>query len=507
MNKNLYALLRDSFIPMEDRVFLQLTDGNTWTYRDMDRLCSRFARSFLDMGVSAGDRVVVQVQKSPAAVALYLACLRVGAVYVPLNTAYTPREVEYFLNDAGPALFIGAPERHQQLQPLVRKAGISHYHTLGTNDTGDFWSQVKDLEGYEDIMDAAESDLAAILYTSGTTGRPKGAMLTHGNLSSNAMTLRDFWGFDGTDVLLHALPIYHVHGLFVALHCAMLSACRVIFLPRFDTDQIRAYLPEATVMMGVPTFYTRLLANAGFSASICENIRVFISGSAPLSPQTFTAFEQRTGRKIMERYGMTETGMIASNPLRGERVAGTVGYPLPGIEVRITNDEGKVMPDDEIGNVEVTGPNVFTGYWKRPKLAGEIFRDDGYFITGDLGRLENGRLTLAGRGKDLIISGGLNVYPREIEMCLDALPGVRESAVIGVPHPDYGETVVAVVVVKMGSVLTEKQITEGIRSDLAGFKQPKRVFTVDELPRNAMSKVEKNVLRERYKDVYSNTCI
>ena len=373
---------------------------------------------------------------------------------------------------------------------------------LGTTDAAYLWSEVKDIDGYEDIAEAAETDIAAMLYTSGTTGRPKGAMLSHGNLCSNARTLHDYWGFSPGDVLLHALPVYHVHGLFVALHCAMLSACRVIFLPRFDTDQIRALLPEATAMMGVPTYYTRLLADGGFDASICGNMRVFISGSAPLSPQTFAEFERRSGRKILERYGMTETGMIASNPLQGERIAGTVGFPLPGVQVRIAGNDGKVLPDGETGNVEVRGPNVFKGYWNRPELAGEVFRNDGFFITGDLGHMENNRLTLAGRAKDLIISGGLNVYPKEIEIYLDNLPGVRESAVIGVPHHDFGEAVIAVVVAESGAALTEEQVMEEIKSDLAGFKQPKRVFTVDELPRNTMGKVEKNVLRERYREVF-----
>ena len=502
MNKNLYALLKERFNPRFDQVFLQSPGGSSWTYGEMDSLCARFARAFLDMGVAAGDRIVVQVDKSPAAVAVYLACLRIGAVYVPLNTSYTANEVEFFLTDATPAVFIHAPERVKEYQPLVGKAGIRHSCMLGTSGDVHLWSEVKDLAGYDDILEATESDIAAMLYTSGTTGRPKGAMLSHGNLSSNALTLHDYWGFVPEDVLIHALPVYHVHGLFVALHCAMLSGCRVIFLPRFDTGLTRTCLPEATVMMGVPTYYTRLLADAGFDASICGNMRVFISGSAPLSPQTFEEFEQRIGGKILERYGMTETGMIASNPLDGERIAGTVGFPLPGVEVRITGNEGKILPDGEIGNVEVRGANVFKGYWNRPELGREVFRDDGYFITGDLGHLENGRLTLAGRSKDLIISGGLNIYPGEIEHCLDDLPGIRESAVIGVPHHDFGEAVIAVVVADSSEALTEGQVKEGIKSNIAGFKQPKRVFIVDELPRNTMGKVEKNVLRERYRDVF-----
>jgi malonyl-CoA/methylmalonyl-CoA synthetase len=502
MNNNLYALLQHGFTLAEDRVFLHVPDGGVWTYQDMDRLCGRFARAFLDMGVSAGDRIVVQVEKSAAAIAVYLACLRIGAVYTPLNTSYRLREVEFFLTDASPALFICTPENHEQYQPLSRQAGIRQQHALGTNDSGYLWSMVRDLDSYTDIAEVAASDVAAMLYTSGTTGRPKGALLSHGNLCANAVTLHHYWGFGSSDVLLHALPVYHVHGLFVALHCAMLSACRVLFLPAFNVDQILTCLPRATVMMGVPTYYTRLLAREEFNAALCSNIRVFISGSAPLLPQTFETFQQRTGQRILERYGMTETGMIASNPLQGERIAGTVGFPLPGIELRITGDKGQILADGEIGNVEVRGPNVFHGYWKRPEVGAEVFREDGFFITGDLGLLDDGRLTLAGRGKDLIISGGLNIYPREIEMCLDDLPGIRESAVIGVPHPDFGEAVVAVVVAETGAVLVEERIIDGIKSDLAGFKQPKCVFSVDELPRNAMGKVEKNVLRERYWDVF-----
>ncbi len=502
MNKNHYALLRDRFIPMEDRVFLQLPEGKNWTYGDMDRLSGRFARAFRDLGVNAGDRIVTQVEKSAAAVAVYLACLRTGAIFVPLNTAYTLTEVDYFLKDAAPAIYLCTPERFLQMQARDVNAVVGQIIALGTNDREYFWSHVNDLEEYDEISDSAESDVAAMLYTSGTTGQPKGAMLTHGNLTSNAITLHDYWGFGPTDVLLHALPVYHIHGLFTALHCAMLSACRVLFLSAFDAGEVRMQLPQATVMMGVPTYYSRLLAGTDFNAGECEHIRVFISGSAPLTPAVFREFEARTGQRILERYGMTETGMIASNPLQGDRIPGTVGYALPGIEVRITDDMGNLLPEGQIGNVEVRGPNVFTGYWNKPELTQQAFRDDGFFITGDMGQLDDKRLSLSGRSKDLIISGGLNVYPKEIEMCLDNFPGVSESAVIGVPHSDFGEAVAAVVVAKTGARLTEEQILNEIRSDLAGFKRPKRVLIVDELPRNAMGKVEKSVLRKRYKDLF-----
>ena len=488
---------------MEERVFLELADGSVWTYHDMDLLCARFAHALLDMGVSCGDRVVAQVQKSPAAIALYLACLRIGAIYTPLNTSYRLREVVFFLTDASPSVFICTPENYTQFQELTRKTGV-RLSPLDTSDAGYLWSEVKTLDGYENVTPMSGSDSAAMLYTSGTTGRPKGALLSHNNLSANALALHDYWGFNHADVLLHALPVFHVHGLFVALHCAMLSACRVIFLDKFDTDLILNNLPRATVMMGVPTYYSRLLACEKFNAGVCTNMRVFISGSAPLSPQTFAEFEQRSGHRILERYGMTETGMIASNPLQGERIAGTVGFPLPGTKVRVTGETAEPLPDGEIGNVEVRGPNVFAGYWHRPELTREIFREDGFFITGDLGHLDQGRLTLAGRSKDLIISGGLNVYPKEIEICLEALPGIRESAVIGVPHPDYGEAVIALVVMESETVLTEDEIKDAIRPELAGFKQPKRVFTIEELPRNAMGKVEKNVLRENYQGIFKD---
>ena len=503
MNKNLYTLLREGFSKGEERIFLDCMDGHPWSYGAMDRLCGRFAGAFLDMGVQAGDRVLVQVEKSPAAIAVYLACLRIGAVYTPLNTAYTAHELEFFLDDAKPVLFISTPENHEKLRPLARRAGIRQHHALGTSETGHLWAQAQVGRVHEAICQVEETDIAAMLYTSGTTGRPKGALLSHGNLASNALALHALWGFHPGDVLLHALPVYHVHGLFVALHCAMLSACRVLFLPRFDDNLILERLPEATVMMGVPTYYSRLLARPDFKHACCRGMRLFISGSAPLLPQTFNEFEQRSGHRILERYGMTETGMIASNPLQGERIAGTVGFPLPGTEVRICDDEGKLQPDGEIGTVEVRGPNVFRGYWQRPELAAEVFRADGFFITGDLGQLDDGRLTLAGRGKDLIISGGLNVYPKEIEICLDELPEIEESAVIGVPHPDFGEAVIALVVAAAGTAFDEARLSSALRPLLAGFKQPKRIIAIKELPRNAMGKVEKNVLREKYRDVLS----
>ncbi|MFB3078350.1 MAG: AMP-binding protein, partial [Lysobacterales bacterium] len=440
-----------------------------------------------------------QVDKSTGAVALYLACLRIGAVYVPLNVAYTAAEVAYFLSDAAPTLFVCRPASADQLYEVARQAGVPVTHTLGTSLDGSFGHLAHKLTPSEALTERAPDDVAAMLYTSGTTGRSKGAMLTLENLASNAVTLHKYWGFRPGDVLLHALPIFHVHGLFVALHCAMLNASSVIFLPSFNTHEVRLALADATVMMGVPTFYTRLLDDKQFTREDCRNIRLFISGSAPLTEQTFTEFEQRTGHRILERYGMTETNMITSNPLDGERVAGTVGYALPGIEVRVTSDSGEPLPPGELGSVELKGPNVFTGYWRMPQKTAREFRSDGFFITGDLGLLDqDGRLSLVGRSKDLIISGGYNIYPQEIESVIDALPGVVESAVIGVPHPDFGESVIAVVVASKDQAATEASIVEATALQLARFKQPRRVILVDELPRNTMGKVQKNNLRDRY---------
>lgn len=496
---NLYKLFRDRFEGHLDRPFLILPEGSACSYQDIDGVSARFASVLRQLGVDAGDRVVVQVDKSPGAVALYLACLRIGAVYVPLNVDYTAAEVAYFLSDAEPVLFVCRPEFTVQLGGVAAQSGVPETRTLGSSLDGSFGQLAQRFTVEESLTDRALDDVAAMLYTSGTTGRSKGAMLTLENLASNALTLHDYWGFRPGDVLLHALPIFHVHGLFVALHCAMLNASSVFFLPGFDVTLVRKALPDTTVMMGVPTFYTRLLDCEEFVRKDCRNIRLFISGSAPLNEQTFTDFEQRTGHRILERYGMTETNMITSNPLDGERFAGTVGYALPGIEVRVVGESGQPLPPGTVGSVELKGPNVFTAYWQMPEKTAQEFREDGFFITGDLGSLaEDGRLSLVGRSKDLIISGGYNIYPKEIESVIDELPGVVESAVIGIPHGDLGESVLAVVVASADKPASETSIMAATGSQLARFKQPRRVILVDELPRNTMGKVQKNTLRDRY---------
>ena len=496
---NLYSVFQDKFKSRLDKAFLLSPGGAAVNYGNIDRMSAGFAAVLNHSGVKTGDRVVVQVDKSPAAVALYLACLRIGAVYVPLNTAYTVAEVAYFLTDAAPALFVCAPESADQWKETISRAGIPVTHTLGCVGDGTISEKADQLPPHHELAERACDDIVAMLYTSGTTGRSKGAMLTLGNLLSNAEMLHEYWGFRDGDVLLHALPIYHVHGLFVALHCAMLNASSVIFLPKFDVNIIREMLPRATLMMGVPTFYTRLLDCEGFGAPECGHIRVFICGSAPLTEQTFVDFEQRTGQKILERYGMTETSMITSNPLDGDRVAGTVGYALPGIELRVVDADGCPLPPGKVGSVELKGPNVFSGYWQMAEKTMQGFRDDGFFITGDMGSLAgDGRLTLVGRSKDLIISGGFNIYPKEIESVIDNIPGVLESAVIGVPDRDFGERVLAVVVVEDREPATESSILGVTGKQMARFKQPRKVILVDELPRNTMGKVQKNILRDRY---------
>ena len=496
---NLYQIFRDRFQACFDRPFLLLPGESVCSYGDIDRLSACFATALKQEGVNAGDRVVVQVDKSAGAVALYLACLRIGAIYVPLNVAYTAAEVAYFLSDAAPALFVCRPESNNQFAGVARQERVPVTHTLGTTLDGSIGHLINYLAPLAALTERAPDNVAAMLYTSGTTGRSKGAMLTLENLASNALTLHDYWGFRPGDILLHVLPIFHVHGLFVALHCAMLNASSVIFLPRFDAGIVRNALPDATVMMGVPTYYTRLLDNEDFAREDCSNIRLFISGSAPLSEQTFAEFEQRTGHRILERYGMTETNMITSNPLDGERIAGTVGYALPGIEVRVTSDSGEPLSPGEVGSVELKGPNVFIGYWRMPEKTAQEFRHNGFFITGDLGQLaQDGLLSLVGRSKDLIISGGYNIYPKEVESVIDELSGVVESAVIGIPHTDFGESVLAIVVTSKNQPVSAASIMEATALQLARFKRPRRVILVDELPRNTMGKVQKNILRDRY---------
>ena len=465
------------------RLFLSTPDGQRVTYAEMNQRVDRVAAALAQRAVVVGDRVVAQVDKSPDAIALYLACLRVGAVFVPLNAAYTSAEVDYFLGDADPKVAVGVV------------AGVS-LAELARNESG----SVRKPAGMK------QSDLAALLYTSGTTGRSKGAMLTRANLATNAITLAQEWRFDERDVLLHALPIFHVHGLFVAINTVLAAGCSVLFLPKFDADEVVRSLPQASVMMGVPTFYTRLLQHPQFTRERCASIRLFVSGSAPLLAETHREFRDRTGHAILERYGMSETLMNTSNPYDGERVPGSVGPPLPGVEIRIADPESGVpLPEvGSVGMIEVRGPNVFRGYWRMPEKTAAEFRKDGFFITGDVGRFDGaGYLFIVGRAKDLIISGGFNVYPVEVEAELDALSGVLESAVIGVPHPDFGEGVTAVVVPRAGVALDESTLRAALEQRLANFKLPKRIVFVSEMPRNAMGKVQKAQLRERYRDLYN----
>jgi len=466
-----------------DRLLLKTPDGQRLTYGAMNELVDRVAAALAERGVVAGDRVVAQVEKSPEAVALYLAALRVGAVFVPLNTAYTTAEIDYFLGDADPKVAVG-----------VAKGGLA---LAGLADCRSGFSPTP----------ASPADLAALLYTSGTTGRSKGAMLTRANLATNAIALAQAWRFTERDVLLHALPIFHVHGLFVAINTVLASGSSMLFLPKFDADEVVRSLPQATVMMGVPTFYTRLLQHPAFTREATAKVRLFISGSAPLLADTHREFRARTGHAILERYGMSETLMNTSNPYDGERVAGSVGPPLPGVEVRITHPEtGAPLPEvDAVGMIEVRGPNVFRGYWRMPEKTAAEFRKDGFFITGDVGRIdERGYVFIVGRAKDLIISGGYNVYPVEVETELDALAGVAESAVIGVPHPDFGEGVTAVVVPRPGAALDENSLRTALEQRLARYKLPKRIVFVSEMPRNAMGKVQKAALRQTYGGLYNS---
>ncbi len=465
-------------------------------------MSARYAGALRSLDVTQGDRVLVQVDKSPYALLLYLATLRIGAIFVPLNTAYTPTEVAYFLGDAQPRLFVARPKTEDDLVDIARNTGAALL-TFDTDGAGSLADAMANAEAVEEIARTDANDIASIIYTSGTTGRSKGAMLSHDNLASNALTLIDLWGFRETDVLLHALPIYHVHGLFVAVHCAMLCGISMRFLERFDPDEVMRQLPAITVMMGVPTFYTRLLQTSDFNQGSCERVRLFISGSAPLLEQTWHAFFEQTGQRILERYGMSEAIMIASNPLEGERIPGTVGYALADVTIRICDNENQPVAANETGVLQMRGPNVFKGYWQMPEKTASEFTDDGFFISGDMAKMdEHGRIQIVGREKDLVISGGLNIYPKEIEEAIDALDGVSETAIIGVPHADLGEGLVAVICPAAGFKIEPEAMITTLKPRLAGFKVPRKIFTVDRLPRNAMGKVQKNVLREQFSDAF-----
>jgi malonyl-CoA/methylmalonyl-CoA synthetase len=503
MNANLYALFRSRFPQDLDDCWLETADGHYYSWRDLERGSAKMANLLASLHLPAGARVAAQVEKSPEALMLYLATVRAGFVYLPLNTAYRASEMSYFIENASPSVVVCAPGNFSWITQTAFKAGVAHVFTLDEphegRNSGSLLARAVHFSDEFDTVDRAADDLAAILYTSGTTGRSKGAMLTHGNLASNIRVLHDTWRWQQSDVLLHALPLFHIHGLFVAAHGALYSGSKTIFLPKFDSPEVIRQLPRSTVFMGVPTYYVRLLSDPAFGRDCCTNVRLFVSGSAPLLTETFEQFAKATGHTILERYGMSETAMLTSNPYDGERRAGTVGPALPGVAVRVVNSAGESCATGEIGDVQVQGPNVFKGYWQMPEKTAEEFTADGYFRTGDVGRFDaDGYLSIVGRSKDLIISGGYNVYPKEIESVIDDMDGVLESAVIGVPHPDFGEAVIAVVVPIGGAALSETAIIAALKSKIANFKVPKRVHVVDELPRNTMGKVQKNVLRAQF---------
>jgi malonyl-CoA/methylmalonyl-CoA synthetase len=504
MSANFFSIVEPAFTHAA-RPFIERPDGSVLSYGAALGATGRLANALAAMGVKPGDRVAVQVEKSPEAILLYLACCRAGAVFLPLNTAYTQAELEYFIGDAEPTVVVCTPARLATIEPMARKLGVPRVETLGTAGDGSIMNAATGQPDSFKTVARSEGDLAALLYTSGTTGRSKGAMLTHRNLSSNALVLKDVWRFSTGDVLLHTLPIFHTHGLFVATNTTLVAGSSMIFLPKFDPDEMFRLMPKATVMMGVPTFYTRLLQDARLTHESAKHMRLFVSGSAPLLADTHRQWHARTGHAVLERYGMTETNMITSNPYDGERVPGAVGFPLPDITVRIADPEtGKLLPTDAVGMIEVKGPNVFSGYWRMPEKTKAEFRDDGFFITGDLGKIDDkGYVHIVGRGKDLVISGGYNVYPKEIEAEIDSIDGVFESAVIGVPHADFGEGVTAVVVTTPGAKLDEKAVLGALDGRLAKYKLPKRVLFVPDLPRNTMGKVLKNELRKTYEGLYA----
>lgn len=498
-NANLYQILSERFARDPGRAAIEQRNGDCFTYGDLDGETARYAALLISIGLVSGDRVAVQVEKSPQALFLYLACVRAGLVYLPMNPAYREAEIEHILDDARPAAVVCRPEDSKVMQALCVSRGIGCVLTLGVDTNGTLPEQSAAHGTRSDPAQNAPDDLAALLYTSGTTGRPKGVMLTHRNLSSNALTLYDLWGWQSHDVLLHVLPLFHTHGLFVACHCALLGASPIHFLSKFDSEAVLQALVNATVFMGVPTHYTRLLSQPDFGADACRNMRLFISGSAPLLEQTAQAFERRTGHSILERYGMTETGMNTSNPLDGRRKPGTIGLALPGVDVRVVGDGGEATAPGCVGELQVKGPNVFEGYWQQPEKTREEFSKDSYFRTGDLGFFdEDGYLVLVGRSKDLVITGGFNVYPKEVELLIDQMEGVQESAVVGLPDPDFGEAVTAAVVRSPNHTeLDAEAIISTLKDTLAGYKVPKRVVFLHELPRNAMGKVQKNLIREQ----------
>ncbi|MEP6771213.1 MAG: malonyl-CoA synthase [Polaromonas sp.] len=504
-NHNLFAALRAAFPSSLDEVAVETDVGLHYSWRDLERGTAMMANLLASLGLPEGARVAVQVEKSVEAMMLYLATLRAGYVFLPLNTAYQSAEIEYFIGNAEPSVMVCSSKNFGWVSKIAFKAGTQNVFTLDDDRTGSLLTRAAYCSDKHEVVARRANDLAAILYTSGTTGRSKGAMLTHGNMLSNALVLKDYWGWKKGDVLIHALPIFHVHGLFVAIHGALINGSKMIWLSKFDPKLVVQKLPEATVFMGVPTLYVRLLAEPGLTREACRNMRLFVAGSAPLLIETFNEWKDRTGHTILERYGMSETVMLTSNPYQGaERRGGTVGFALPGISLRVQDEDGKSLSQGEIGAIQVKGPNVFKGYWRMPEKTKEEFTADGYFKTGDVGKIdERGYIVIVGRSKDLIISGGYNVYPAEIEGYINDMPGVAESALVGVPHPDFGEVGVAVVIAKPGTSLEGSQIVGSLKSKLANFKIPKQCFVVSELPRNTMGKVQKNLLREQYKTLFA----
>ena len=502
-NANLFSRLFDG-LDDPGRLAIETLEGKRISYGDLIARAGQTANVLVSRGVKPGDRVAAQTEKSVSGLVLYLAAVRAGAVYLPLNTAYTLNELDYFITDAEPSLVVCDASRAEGIGAIARKVDAK-VETLGADGKGSLTEAADKASSEFKTVARTNDDLAAILYTSGTTGRSKGAMLSHDNLASNSLSLVDYWRFTNKDVLIHALPIYHTHGLFVASNVTLFARASMIFLPKFDPDVIIKLMARASVLMGVPTFYTRLLQSPALTKESTKHMRLFISGSAPLLADTHREWAARTGHAVLERYGMTETNMNTSNPYDGQRVAGAVGHALPGVTVRVTDPEtGQELPRDTVGTIEVKGPNVFKGYWRMPEKTKTEFRDDGFFITGDLGKIDQkGYVHIVGRGKDLVISGGFNVYPKEIESEIDAMPGVIESAVIGVPHADFGEGVTAVVVCNPQAKIDEATVLKALEGRLAKFKMPKRVFVVDELPRNAMGKVQKNILRDMYSDIYT----
>ncbi len=502
-NHNLFAALRAAFPDNLDEIAVETENGLFYSWRDLERASAMLANLLKSLQLPEGSRIAVQVDKSVEAMLLYLATLRAGYVFLPLNTAYQSGEIEYFIGNAEPAVVVCSRKNFGWVSKIAFKAGILNVFTLDDNRTGSLLDRAAQCSDRHEVASRKADDLAAILYTSGTTGRSKGAMLSHGNMLSNALVLKDYWAWQPGDVLIHALPIFHVHGLFVALHGALINGSKMIWLSKFDPRLVLEKLPEATVFMGVPTLYVRLLAEPGLSRETCSNMRLFVAGSAPLLLETFQAWQERTGHTILERYGMSETAMLTSNPYEGERRGGTVGFALPGVTLRVQGDAGQPLLVGEIGGIEVKGPNVFQGYWRMPEKTSEEFTADGFFKTGDVGKIdERGYISIVGRSKDLIISGGYNVYPAEIEACINDMQGVAESALVGIPHPDFGEVGVALVVGKPGATLQADQIIAVLKSMLANFKIPKKCFVVSELPRNTMGKVQKNLLRDQYKALF-----